>query len=107
MCWEAKTGKEVWKSRLGGTFNASLVLVGDQIFATNQEGPSILKASPASPTKFELIGEDVLGDDVYATPVVCSLQSVACFDRWACQFAARAWRTGAAEAARQLESLAA
>ncbi|HVC93861.1 MAG TPA: PQQ-binding-like beta-propeller repeat protein [Pirellulales bacterium] len=69
MCWEAATGNEAWKSRLGGTFNASLVLVGDQVFATNQEGRTfIFKASPA---KFQLIAENQLGDDVYATPVVC------------------------------------
>jgi outer membrane protein assembly factor BamB len=68
-CWEATTGKEAWKSRLGGTFNASLVLVGDQVFATNQEGHTfIFKANPA---KFQLIAENQLGDDVYATPVVC------------------------------------
>jgi len=69
MCWEATTGKEAWKSRLGGTFNASLVLLGDQILATNQEGHTfIFKASPA---EFQLIADNQLGDDVYATPVVC------------------------------------
>ncbi len=29
MCWEAATGKEMWKERLGGNYSASPVLVGD------------------------------------------------------------------------------
>ncbi|HEV3338856.1 MAG TPA: PQQ-binding-like beta-propeller repeat protein [Pirellulales bacterium] len=67
--WEAATGKEVWKGRLGGTFNASLVLVGDRILAANQEGDTfIFKADPG---RFELLAKNHLGEDVYATPAVC------------------------------------
>ena len=29
VCWKSDTGKEAWKKRLGGEFNASPVLVGD------------------------------------------------------------------------------
>jgi hypothetical protein len=69
MCWKAATGKEVWKARLGGTFNASLVLVGDAILASNQEGQTfVFKASPA---KYQFIAQNELGQDVYATPAVC------------------------------------
>jgi outer membrane protein assembly factor BamB len=69
MCWKAATGEEVWKARLGGTFNASLVLAGDAILACNQEGQTfIFKASPA---KYQLIAQNELGEDVYATPAVC------------------------------------
>lgn len=69
ICWEAASGKELWKSRLGGTFNASLVLVGDRLLAVNQEGDAFIFR--ASPKKFELIAQNHLGDDVYATPAVC------------------------------------
>jgi outer membrane protein assembly factor BamB len=68
-CWKADTGKEQWKSRLGGTFSSSPVLVGDRIFVTNEEGKTfIYKANPAA---FELIAENSVGEDVYATPTIC------------------------------------
>lgn len=69
ICWEAATGKELWKTRLGGTFNTSLVLVGDRLLAANQEGDTFIFR--ASPKKFELIAKNHLGEDVYATPAVC------------------------------------
>lgn len=69
MCWEAATGDERWKSRLGGTFNASLVLVGDRILAANQEGDVFI--FKADPEKFELLAKNHLGEDVFATPTVC------------------------------------
>jgi outer membrane protein assembly factor BamB len=70
FCWKSDTGEELWKARLGGTFNTSPVLVGDKIFATDQGGKTyIFKASPKA---YELIGENQLGDEVYATPVFCA-----------------------------------
>ena len=46
-CWRCDTGKEVWKERLGGTFSASPVLVGDAIYATNEAGKTfVFSASP-------------------------------------------------------------
>lgn len=69
ICFEAATGKELWKGRLGGTFSASPVMVGDKIFVTNEAGTtSIYKAQPDS---FELIGKNKLGDEVLATPTIC------------------------------------
>lgn len=69
VCWQCDTGKEVWKGRLGGTFSASPILVGDHIFATNESGHTyIFKANPA---KFELVAENQLGSDVFATPAIC------------------------------------
>jgi outer membrane protein assembly factor BamB len=65
-CWDAATGKEKWKGRLGGTFSSSPVLVGDTIYATNEAGKTYLfKAEPA---KFQLLGSNQLGDEVFATP---------------------------------------
>ena len=66
MCWESATGNEVWKQRLGGTFSASPVLVGDNLFAIDEAGKtSIFKANPQ---EFLLIGENQLGDEAFATP---------------------------------------
>jgi outer membrane protein assembly factor BamB len=68
-CWKADTGKELWKARLGGTFSSSPVLVGDRIFATNEEGKTYLfKATPAA---YEPIAENNLGEDIYASPTIC------------------------------------
>ena len=70
MCWKCDTGEELWTKRLGGTFTASLVLVGENLFATNESGQTfIFKADPA---KFERVAENKLGDEVYATPAICS-----------------------------------
>jgi outer membrane protein assembly factor BamB len=69
VCWESATGKEVWKSRIGGTFSASPVLVGELLMATDEAGKtSIWRATPAV---FELVGQNQLGDETFATPVVC------------------------------------
>jgi len=68
-CWKSDTGEELWKERLGGTFTASLVLVGDNLFATNEPGQTFI--FKARPDKFELVAENQLGDEVYATPAIC------------------------------------
>ena len=68
MCWKCDTGEEVWKGRIEGTFSASPVMVGEHIFATSEAGKTyIYKASPAG---FELVGDNQLGSDVYATPTI-------------------------------------
>jgi hypothetical protein len=69
-CWKFDTGKEVWKSteRMGG-FSASPVLVGENIYATNESGKTyIFKASPEA---FQLLAENQLGNEVMATPTIC------------------------------------
>lgn len=69
MCWNCANGKELWKSRLGGTFRASLVMVGENIFASNEQGKTfIFKPSPES---LQLIAENKLGDEVFSTPTIC------------------------------------
>jgi outer membrane protein assembly factor BamB len=67
MCWKAATGDEVWKGRIQGTFSSSPVMVGDKIYVTSEAGKTYI--FKASPNDFELIGENQLGSDVFATPV--------------------------------------
>lgn len=68
-CWKCDTGKELWSHRLGGTFSASPVLVGDRIYATNEEGKTfVFQADPAG---YKSLGQSQLGDDVYATQTIC------------------------------------
>jgi outer membrane protein assembly factor BamB len=68
-CLESATGKELWKSRLGGTFSSSPVLVGDRIYATNEEGTTFV--FKASPDAFEELARNKLGESVFATPTIC------------------------------------
>lgn len=68
QCWEASTGKERWKARVGGTFSSSLVLADGNIFATDESGKTtIFKASPEA---FERVGENQLGKSVFASPAI-------------------------------------
>lgn len=66
-CWKSETGKEQWKGRLGGTFSASPVQLGERIFATNEAGETFVFR--ASPKEFELLAKNKLGEDVLSTPV--------------------------------------
>jgi outer membrane protein assembly factor BamB len=68
-CWKSDTGEEIWKSRVGGTFSASLVLADDLLFATSEEGKTIV--FKANPERFEKVGENQLGDQAFATPAIC------------------------------------
>lgn len=71
-CWNPGTGETLWKSRLGGAFTSSPVLVGDLIYATNEGGQTfVYKAQPAG---LELVAENQLGQEVYATPAICGGQ---------------------------------
>ncbi|WDQ16222.1 PQQ-binding-like beta-propeller repeat protein [Rhodopirellula sp. P2] len=68
MCVDCETGETKWKSRLGGDFTSSPVLVNDRIYAVNEEGTCyIFRADSES---FESIGENQLGDSVMATPTI-------------------------------------
>lgn len=67
-CWEAATGAEQWKERLGGPVSASLALAGDLIYATNENGTTFVFR--ADPSRFELVSENRLGDEAFATPTI-------------------------------------
>lgn len=71
-CIRAADGKTMWKSRLGGTFSASPVLVGERIYATNEEGQTFV--FQASTERFEKLAENPLGESVFATPVIAGDQ---------------------------------
>lgn len=67
-CWEAKTGREMWKERLQGPVSASPVLVGDTIYASNERGVTFV--FKADPRRFNAIARNQLGDESFATPTV-------------------------------------
>jgi outer membrane protein assembly factor BamB len=64
-CWEAKTGKEMWKQRLRGPVSSSPLLVGDTIFATNESGTTW--AFRASGKQYEPLAQNQLGDSGFAS----------------------------------------
>ncbi len=65
---DAKTGKEVWKKRLGGTFHSSPVLAGNRIYLAGTDGKMrVLAASD----EYALLGEIALGEGTQATPALC------------------------------------
>lgn len=69
LCVDCQTGEKVWEGRLGGTFSSSPVLVGNRIYATNEEGQTTV--FNASPDSFEVLATNKLGADVFATPTIC------------------------------------
>ena len=68
-CWKSDTGQEMWKSRLGGVFSSSPILVGEKILVTNETGETFI--FDANPKRFKLIAKNQLGDNVFATPAIC------------------------------------
>lgn len=68
-CYRCEDGEETWKARLGGTFSSSPVLVGDLVFATNEEGETFV--FKANPHRFESVAKNQLGESVFATPTIC------------------------------------
>ena len=67
-CWEAKSGREMWKSRLQGPVSASPVLVGDTIYASNERGVTFV--FKANSKKFEAVAKNQLGTESFATPTI-------------------------------------
>ncbi len=72
FCWDAKTGEEKWKTRLGTKCSSSPILAGGNIYITTERGvTNVFKADPA---KFQLVATNQLGDEMFATPAFCGQQ---------------------------------
>ena len=66
-CLDAKTGREIWRERIGGDFSASPILAGGKIYFFNQDGKStVIKAG----LRYEVIAENELDDGLMASPAV-------------------------------------
>ncbi len=64
-CYDAQTGKTVWEKDLDMEFNASPVLVGEQIYLTGIDGVTIIIEAAR---EYKEIARTDLGEKVYATP---------------------------------------
>lgn len=67
-CYEADSGKEVYRERLGGTsYTASPIAADGRLYFVSEEGAvRVVKAGP----KFELLAVNELGDYCMATPAI-------------------------------------
>lgn len=72
VCWKSDTGERLWRKRLSGTFSASPVFVGDRLYAGDEAGTyHVLKVTPKA---CEIVAENPLGDQIFATPTICGSQ---------------------------------
>jgi hypothetical protein len=70
VCINADTGEQLWKERLSsGAFSASPILVGEHIFIPGETGKT--HVFRANPKKLEMIAENQLGKQAFASPVAC------------------------------------
>ena len=66
-CVSMKTGKSVWRQRIGGKFFGSPICVDGRLFAIDSKGTVVVVA--ASP-EYKLLGKNSLGEPSRATPAV-------------------------------------
>ena len=69
ICWRAADGEMMWRQRLKGPVSSSPVRVGDTIYQSIEDGTTFV--FKANPEKFELIAENKLGEEGFATPTIC------------------------------------
>lgn len=65
--FDAKTGNRVWRERLGGNIDASLVTAGNHVYFQTRDG--IMKVVRRMPEP-ELIAENPVGEDCFASPAI-------------------------------------
>ena len=67
-CFDARTGNEAWKQRLGGSFYASPTLSGQYVFVPNKEGTMFVFRCG---DKFVAVAENDMQEGCTASPVIC------------------------------------
>ncbi len=66
-CYEAKTGRLLYRERLGGAITASGVAAGGKLYFAGESGDvDVVRAGPV----FEMLATNSLGETVLATPAV-------------------------------------
>jgi len=66
-CIEARTGKAVWRERIGGSFSASPILAAGRVYFLSQEGKATVVEAGRS---FKVLAESQLDDGFMASPAV-------------------------------------
>jgi len=68
FCFEAETGQEIWKKRLGGGMSASPIVAGGHIYIPNESGETFVLQTGRT---FAQVAKNGLDDGGYASPVIC------------------------------------
>lgn len=66
-CFDARTGEQKWKERIGGDFSASPLLAGDQLYLFSEEGVCTVLDVSGTPTE---IAVNDMGERTLASPAV-------------------------------------
>jgi len=67
-CYNAESGQETWKQRIGGRYRVSPLLAGGHIYITDMQGrTTVFKADPS---KYQEVAVNQLGEEGFATPAV-------------------------------------
>ncbi|MEP3482524.1 MAG: PQQ-binding-like beta-propeller repeat protein [Fuerstiella sp.] len=69
ICRDAATGKRTWRERLAGPISASPVLVGNNIYATNEKGATWV--FQADPKQYQQVAKNQLGTSGFASLSIC------------------------------------
>ena len=67
VCLDAKTGKELWRQRLGGNYSASPICAGEKIYFFDENGKSTVIEAAA---RYREIAVNRLDDGFMASPAV-------------------------------------
>jgi outer membrane protein assembly factor BamB len=68
-CLDAKTGKPVWKERLGQQFHASPVAAGERVYIATKEGDvQVIRAGRT----FELLATNRMDEQIIASPAIAN-----------------------------------
>lgn len=70
-CFDAKTGDRVWRDRIGGNIDASLLTAGGLVYILSRDG-TMRVIEPADEMK--IVSENPLGDTCFASPAVSNGQ---------------------------------
>ena len=68
VCFDAASGEERWKHRVGGGFRVSPMLAGGNIHITDMSAKTTVFR--ASPDGFQAVAENQLGTEAFASPAV-------------------------------------
>jgi len=68
FCWRGSDGEEMWKQRLKGPVSSSPVLAGGYIYWANELGTHYV--FKPNPEKLEMVAENQLGGESFASPAV-------------------------------------
>lgn len=67
VCLDGKTGRELYRQRVGGACNSSPVAANGRLYCSNNDGETfVVSAGP----KFELISTNHLGERITASPAI-------------------------------------